>query len=237
NQLPSTAVGSSYYIRHEGAADNRSMPVMLVDFDYVATYGIEVLAGRAHAREFATDLPAAGRGGGSFLINALAARQLGWTPEQSVGKQLGITCCGMEAGQVIGVVADVQHGSVHTPRGPIVYAIPPEPLERVHAETRAGLQRVSLRVDTRQLQDTLRFIDSTWQRLRAQQPVSRYFLDGTLAGLYRAEGRQGRLVAAFTLLALVITCMGLYALSAHDAQRRTKEIGVRKVMGGSVWQI
>src|SRR5690606_19781391 len=91
NQLPSTAVASSYYIRHEGAVDNRSMPVMLVDFDYVATYGIEVLAGRAHAREFATDLPAAGRGGGSFLINALAARQLGWTPEQAVGKQLGLT--------------------------------------------------------------------------------------------------------------------------------------------------
>ncbi|MDY6982846.1 MAG: FtsX-like permease family protein, partial [Pseudomonadota bacterium] len=236
NSLPTGAVGAGYYFEYDGGADSRTMPVALVDFDYFETFGIPFVAGRAFSRDFASDVPAAGRGG-AFVLNESAVRQLGWTPEQALGQRVGLTCCGMEDGIVVGVARDVQHGSVHAPRGPIVYVIPPEPVDRIHSETRLGLQRIALKLSGNNLEDTLAYIDATWKARRPEQAMSLAFLDEKLAGLYLNEERQGRVLAAFALLAIVITCMGLYGLSSYNALLRTKEIGVRKVMGGSVWSI
>ncbi|MDR0780021.1 MAG: ABC transporter permease [Pseudomonadales bacterium] len=237
NTLPTAPVESNYYFQYEGGANTRAMPVMLVDFDYFETYGIELKAGRTFSREFSTDIPTVGHGSGAFILNELAVRQLGWTPEQAIGKQVSLSCCGMEQGTVAGVVANVQHGSVQAPQGPITYAIPPEPVNRITDQTRPGLRLITLKLSGRDLQNTLAYIDTTWKNLHPDQAMSRYFLDDEFAGLYRNEERQGSVLSIFAVLAIAITCMGLYGLSSYDALLRTKEIGVRKVLGSPVWNI
>jgi putative ABC transport system permease protein len=236
NVLPTTPLAVNYNIEYEGGAEKRGMSVMLVDFDYFETYGITLLTGRFFSRDFGSDVPAAGRAG-AFIVNEIAARQLGWTPEQALGKQMGVLCCGMEQGIVVGVVANVQHGSAQAPQGPIVYVIPPEPTGRLTGETRLGLARVTLKLSGNDLTNTLAYIDTTWKNFRPDQAMSRYFLDEKFTELYQKEERQGQVLAAFAVLAILITCMGLYGLSSYDALMRTKEIGVRKVMGSSVWNI
>jgi putative ABC transport system permease protein len=236
NSLPTSTFAPTYNFKYEGGAEPLGMLVMLVDFDYFETYGISLVSGRYFSREFSADVPDVGRSG-SFVLNEIAARQLGWTPEEAIGKQVGITCCGMEEGTVVGVVANVQQGSVQSPQGPIAYVIPPEPGARVSQETRLGLSKVSLKLSGNDLPRTLTYIDDTWKKLRPDQAMSRYFLDEQFEGLYRSEERQGRVLSVFAALAILITCMGLYGLSSYDALMRTKEIGVRKVMGSSVWNI
>ena len=95
----------------------------------------------------------------------------------------------------------------------------------------------SIRVRREGLTETLEFIDATWQRFMPGYPLQRHFLNEDFDVLYQTEQLQSELLRYFSGLAIIISCFGLFGLASFNAQRRTKEVGVRKVMGGSVWSI
>src|SRR5690606_36948148 len=141
------------------------------------------------------------------------------------------------AGTVVGVVNDIRYGSLQDALDPVVYAIPPEPGGRLHRETRLGLRGAAVRISGRDVAAELAHIDAVLQRHKPGEQISRYFVDEAFESLYGSEVKQGHLLALFASLAIFICCLGLYGLSRFNAQLRTKEIGVRKVLGSSVWRI
>src|SRR5690606_16373228 len=116
NNAPTQVITRSYFINHEGGAERRSMTTMLADAGYLATFGIELVAGQ----DWTPGLK-------SYLLSVDAARALGWTPDEALGKWIEPTCCGLQRAPVSGVVQNVQYGSLHASTGPVLYAIPGEP--------------------------------------------------------------------------------------------------------------
>jgi putative ABC transport system permease protein len=210
---------------------------LYVDYGFFELYGIGVVAGRIFDDRFADrPIAPAPQGGpsapGTYVINEGAARHWGWTPEEAVGKWLeNITFGEGGHGLVVGVVKDVYFESIRSTIEPTVYLLPPAGVERF------ALEFASLRVTRRNLPETLAYIDSTWAQVRPDRPIARHFLDQDFEVLYQGEARQGEMFTFFSALAILIACMGLFGLAAFTTERRTKEIGIRKTIGGSVTNI
>jgi putative ABC transport system permease protein len=236
NMTPSMQNPNATGFRAEGgAAETRGVPFLWVDYGFFETYGIDLVAGRTFSEAFGTDRLAADARqdgtAGAYVINELAVREFGWTAEGAIGKWLELGPA-QNRGPVVGVVEDVYFESVHSAMTPTVYMIPPE------AEIGyAPLPLASLRVSGRNLEDTLAHIDGKWAELVSDQPMSRRFLDDDFDALYLAEQRQGQMFTAFSALAIFIACLGLLGLASFATEQRTKEIGVRKVVGGTVLDI
>jgi putative ABC transport system permease protein len=236
-QTPFVANTNAVRVRAEGEEEGRGHPIMWVDYDFFATYDIPVLAGRAYSEAFPADrlignADGTATAGDSFIINKLAAEQYGWTPEEAIGKTLTVFDGANHAGSIVGVVGDSYFESVRSNIKPMMFIMPDYMDDGV-----ASMTVASLRLSGNNLQDTLAYIDTVWEQFMPDFPMSRYFLDDQFNAQYQAETRQGRLLYYFALLAIFIACMGLYGLASYNAERRRKEVGVRKVMGGSVWSI
>jgi putative ABC transport system permease protein len=225
-------------VRGEGAdpqSPARSMAFLNVDFDFFATYGIAVVAGRTFSPELGTDaadLALTGFADATVaMINEGGARSLGWTPQEAVGKTFrGVDLNGRSRDgpprTIIGVVEDVYYASLRENIAPTMYTLP-----------RRGLNTASLKVSGRDLERTLAHIDAVWARVVPEQPIVRRFLDDDFDALYRNEERQGRMLGYCALLAISIACLGLFGLAALTTEQRTKEIGIRRVMGGTIVDI
>lgn len=243
NLIPSNQNTNGFGIQYEGGEpEGRGMPPLWVDYDFFETYEIAIVAGRSFSAEFASDqvvIPTAEtpQTTGNYILNELAARQLGWTPEAALGKWFEISACrdcedGAARGLVVGVARDIHFSSIREAIKPVFYFVPPEQMFGFPA-----LGVASIRVRSDNLEATLADLDATWQKFLPDQPIVRSFLDDSFEALYQNESRQGKVFMYFALLAIVIACLGLYGLAAFTTETRTKEIGVRKVMGGSVWDI
>jgi putative ABC transport system permease protein len=236
-QVPATPIEGSTALRVEGVRNELpSASMLFVEFDFFETYGIDLLAGRTFDERFGTDRlatrgDASGRVG-SFVLNAQAVRQLGLTPEQAVGRAAEVPMSGI-SGTIVGVVADTYFESIHSALKPLVYAVPAPPQQGNFATIREA----SIRITGNNLQDTLAHIDATWNRFLPDQAITRRFLDQDFQALYESEERQGQLFLYFSALAILIACLGLVGLASFATEQRTKEIGVRKVMGGTVLDI
>jgi putative ABC transport system permease protein len=211
------------------------MPFMFVDFDFFETYGIDVATGRGFSEDFADRMsPEDGKAGlqrAGFVLNALAARELGWTPDEAIGKWLEASLFD-HRGDVVGVVADVLFESIHSATKPLLYAVPPDEMFGFPA-----LRSASIKITGQNLEGTLAYIDETWAELVPDQPVSRRFLDADFEAMYSAERRQAWLLSFFSIFAVCIACLGLFGLAMFTSERRVKEIGIRKIAGGNVWDI
>jgi putative ABC transport system permease protein len=231
-------------MRFEGGDPaGRSMPAKGVDFGFFETYGIELLAGRTFSDERGTDrfvIPgrATPHTTGAYVLNELAARELGWTPEQALGKWVEVDYTAdfsiTVRGPVIGVVRNTYIDSVREPQRPIVYFAS---AETYAYDSQPFFRDASVRVTGRDLPATLDFMDSAWRELVPDQPVVRQFLDARFDALYRSEERQAAVFGVFALLAIAVACLGLVGLASFTTQQRTKEIGIRKAMGGSVGDV
>lgn len=228
-------------IRVEGGDPaGRLMPGKGVDFGFFETYGIEIVAGRTFSAERGTDrfvVPtvAEPRSTAAYVLNELAARDLGWTPEEAVGKWLELDMSAnfsfVARGPVVGVVNNTYIDSVREPQRPIVYFVSPE----VYAYgSTPSFFDASLRLTGNDVAATLDFIDAAWRELVPDQPIAREALDARFEALYRNEERQAGVFGAFALLAILVACLGLVGLASFTTQQRTKEIGIRKILGGSV---
>ena len=207
----------------------------LADFDVFQTLGIAPLAGRSFltSHRTADELPAErpGHRHGSTVLNESAVRLLGFAhPAEIVGRTVlaPVSGGGADAWQVIGVVPDFTLDLRSAAVKPTAYIIDPGyPFE----------QALTIRLDRLRIPETLGAIDRTWKATGHLGAPRRQFLDDYVQRLYVVTTRQGALVSALCLVATVLACAGLLALSSYTAQRRTKEIGIRKAMGASARDI
>ena len=171
-------------------------------------------AGRNFSRTMGTDAAQA------FIINEAAARRIGWSKaEEAVGQAFEY---GRRGGQIIGVVKDFHFESLHEEISPIVMYI-----------SSTDLQRISVRIAPRDIPRTMAFLRSVWAEMRPNRPFSYFFIDESFDRLYKSEDNLERIFRTFAWLSVGIGCLGLFGLAAYSAERRTKEIGIRKVLGAS----
>lgn len=194
----------------------QSLYYLFVDFDFLKTYGIEMVAGRSFNKSFQTDAESA------FLINEKAVKALGWaTSEEAIGKKLKAGF-GRE-GEIIGVYKDFHYRSLQAPIEPLALAIVPW-----------RFSYISLKMNTKELSSTMAFVEKKWHELFPRNPYEYSFLDEEFNKQYIADENTGRTFLAFTGIAIFIACMGLFGLATFTAKQRTKEIGIRKALGASV---
>ena len=242
NLFPTRQNTNSSWIRGEGTdPTGRAMPYLLVDYDFFETYRVDVLAGRTFSERHGTDRAgltseANPRAAGAFVLNELAARQLGWSPDEAIGKWFEAAQAEAFAesirGPVIGVVRDFHFSSIREKIKPVFYFIPPRVPGRA-----SRLRFVSLRLSGDDVDRTLARIEEDWNGQVRGYPFTPLFVDSRFEALYLDERRQGIVFTAFAVLAIVVSTLGLLGLAAYSTERRTKEIGVRKVLGASVRDI
>jgi putative ABC transport system permease protein len=244
NLMPSNQNTNAAGMRAEGGEpDGRGMPYLNVDYGFFETFDIDIVAGRAFSEDRGTDIwtPTSEENPNTtaaFMLNELAARQLGWSPEEALNKWFEVSqgdgFAQAVRGPIIGVVDDVYYSSIREPVKPLFY--------RVMRSTDPGAQfpnysQMAVKFRPGSVNEVLAHIDSLWNEHLADVPMSRSFLDDNFGALYQSEEQQGQLFTVFSLLAIFIACLGLYGLAAFTTEQRTKEIGIRKVMGGSVKDI
>jgi putative ABC transport system permease protein len=190
----------------------QNMDYSFVDFDYTETLGIEIVAGRSLSQEFATDSSAA-------ILNEAAVRDFGWSPEEAIGQRLAQ---GQTEYTVIGVAKDFHYRSLHAE----IYSL------ALFGPRRAP-RYVAARIAPEDMPGTLAALQGIWKQF-SDLPFEYAFLADDLAAQYRAEDRLAKVFGVFAGLAILIGCLGLFGLAAFMAAQRTKEIGIRKVLGASV---
>ncbi|GAB3916211.1 ABC transporter permease [Larkinella terrae] len=191
------------------------LKALSIDHDFIPAYSMKMAAGRNFSRAYTTDDTAA------FIINETAARMLGWkNPEQAIGKPFGY---GQRRGQVVGVTKDFHFESLRQAIPPIAMFMLPERNGWISIRVAGGTG----------LQTALTHIESVWKRRFSNQPFSYEFLDQRFGRLYTTEQTQQKLFGIFAGIAILISCLGLFGLSMFMAEQRTKEIGIRKVLGAS----
>jgi putative ABC transport system permease protein len=213
---------------------------MAVDYDFFETYRIAVLAGRVFSRDFADDaliVSSDGQqisGAPAFVLNESGARMLGWSPTEAADQPVEVGGqAGWLPGRVVGVVRDTYFDSVAVPVRPMIYMFGGVPSSALYG----FIDTISIRVAGEDLEATLAHIDATWKALVPQRPIVRRFLDEDFEGMYRSEQRQAQMLTFFSVLAIAIACLGLLGLAWFSTERRVKEIGIRKAMGGTVLDV
>jgi putative ABC transport system permease protein len=186
------------------------------DFDFVDTFGLKILDGRNFSKEFSTDM------GETYILNETAAQQMGW--DSPVGKQ--ISRGGEHPGQVIGVVEDFHYSSMRTRIRPIALNI-----------RLSQFSFLAARIRPQEASRTLNFLEETWNRFAPEYPFEHFFTDEKFARFYRYEQKVGELFTLFSILAIVISCLGVFGMISYTTEQSTKEIGVRKVLGASTASI
>ncbi len=186
-------------------------------FDYVETLEMEIVEGRSFKWDFSADQ-------NNFLINEEAARYMGM--ENPVGKRLKFW--GRE-GIIIGVVKDYHHVSLHREIMPQVFTVNPRSFN--------ALKYVFIKIASENIPETLEYIRETSFTFAPDYPYEYSFLDQGIQNLYLAEQNLGKIFSTFAALAIFISCLGVFGLASFTAERRTKEIGIRKVMGASISNI
>ncbi len=194
----------------EGKTEVLQMPGLFVDHDFIKTFGVKLQQGRGFDVAFSTDSTA-------FLLNQAAMSLIEW-PEP-LGKRMNF---GRE-GQVIGVVKDFNYASLRERIRPMAILIRP-----------GWFSYVAVRLAPSEIASTLRRLETVWREFEPQRPFEPFFLDDNLNQLYKKEERLSLILSSFSMLAIVIACLGLFGLAAFATEQRTKEIGIRKVLGASM---
>ena len=186
-----------------------------IDYDYIKTLGMNMVAGRNFSRDFGSDSSA-------VIINQTTAKTLGYANpvgqkiyrSQDNGKTMPLT--------IIGVVKDFNFESLHQNVGPLCFSL--------GGGAGAGI----FKVHTGKVQNLIAGIQNKWKTMAPGLPFNYRFLNESFDEMYRAEQRVGTLSLIFSVLAIFIACLGLFGLATFIAKQRTKEIGIRKVLGASV---
>ncbi|HYF33513.1 MAG TPA: ABC transporter permease [Chitinophagaceae bacterium] len=198
------------------------------DHDYIKTLGLRLIAGRDFSRNMSTDVNEA------FIINETAVKEFGFgTPEKALGQRLywnewspADTLNPVKKGKVIGVIQDFHYKSLHEKVSSFVIQLYPQVTFKVAAKLK-----------TADIQGAIAHITNVWNKFSPGYPLDYKFMDDTYGKMYKSEEKLASLLWIFTIMAIVVGCMGLFGLAAFSAEQRVKEIGIRKVLGASVLNI
>jgi len=191
-----------------------------VDEQYIPTMGMKMLSGRNFSKEFGTDTTA-------IILNESAAKALGWNNQSAVGKTVirQNSDRGINTGfHVIGVVKNFNFKSLHETISPLYMTLQPE----------GGL---IFRIKTADVAGLLALMKKQWDSFDTGEPFTYNFMDDLFDNTYATEAKTGSILNLFSLLIILVACLGLFGLATYTAEQRTKEIGIRKVLGASVSQI
>ena len=183
------------------------------DYDFLKTFGIKMAEGRFYSREFPTDKD-------NFVVNETAIKKMGL--ESPIGERFTLR---EKKGTIIGVVKDYHGGSLHHPIQPKVI------------ELSDGGFFVCMKFRPGNVSEMIAFLKEKWEKFVPGHPFRYGFLDESITEAYESERRIGKIFQYFTGLAILIACLGLFGLASFTAEQRTKEIGIRKILGAKVFGI
>lgn len=182
-----------------------------IDYDFIPAYQIKMAAGRNFSRNYSTDTS-------MVVLNETAVRQMGWTPEQAIGKPFQY---GPAKGQIIGVTKDFHFESLHQQMAALAMIMRTNNFNWLSIPLKGNVP------------EAVKQVESVWKRFFPGRPFDYQFLDERFGRLYAREQTQQTLFSVFAGIAILISCLGLFGLSMFMAEQRTKEIGIRKVLGAS----
>jgi putative ABC transport system permease protein len=220
-----TAINGTYGLRTPQMPEgqNKMVTAVPVEKDFVKTFGMQLVAGtdftEADVQESLKPQEEANFG---YILNEAAVKELGWTPEEAIGRKVHLNVDGV----VRGVVRDFHFASMRKEIGPLVIF-----MEKLYGGS------LMVKLSGNDVPGTLGFIESKWKALAPHRPFTYQFLDDAFNSLYGAEQRVGKVFGVFAFLAIFLACLGLFGLAAFTTAQRTKEIGIRKVLGASVTSI
>jgi len=187
-----------------------------IDYDFVDLYGIKIIEGRNFSREFPSDAQ------GAFLVNETLVKALGW--ENPTGREL--THWSGTVGKIVGVMKDFNYQSMRNPIGPLYFFL-----------RYTEIQYISVKINTAHIPETLAFIENKMSELSPGYPFEYSFFDEIFRRTYSTEQKMGNIIAILMAIVFIITCLGLLGLAVFITEQKTKEIGIRKVLGASISQI
>ena len=219
--------GGGYNMRSSTMPSNQQIAVTAnpVDEDFIKTTGLQIIAGSDFTEQDNKDVAGEDQTKKTFhfILNEAAAKQLGWTAEQAVGKKMFLD--DSRPGLVKAVVKDYHFESLHKSIKPMV----------LFTEIRGRQLLIKLKGD--KLAQTIAGLGTKWKNLVPYMPFEYHFMDEDYNKLYNSEIRLGNVLDIFAAIAIVLACLGLFGLSAYSAQQRVKEIGVRKILGANLVNI
>jgi len=220
---PSERTGITFF--KEGTRNQEdaiNMENWTVDHDYITTLGLELVAGRDFDSTIPTDSTA-------VIINEAALRTLHVDAEEAIGlrvsSDLGTDEASVLYQTIIGVVKNFHYSSMR------------HSIEALCLRIGSSPNAMAIKMSPQNVATTVSAIEGIWNNIAPGQPFNYYFMDDSFNQSYEAEQRLGKIFSVFTLLSIGIACLGLFGLATFNAQKRTKEIGIRKVLGASVGQV
>jgi len=202
-----------------------SLNAMPVDLDFTKTMKMQMIAGRDFQQSDFGMMDTANNYKNyqqPFIINETLAKKIGWTPQQSIGKTIEKNA----AGPVVGVVKDFNFRSLHDPIGPMLIFL-----------NRDFSRDYMIRINGNNTKQTIAGLENVWKQRIPERPFNYHFLDDDYNKLYLSEQKISELFGVASALAIVLACLGLFGLAAFTTVQRTKEIGIRRVLGANISSI
>ncbi len=223
NKRPTARLSSNLSYEAENVdSENKSIKIVTVDYDFFETINNKIVQGRSFSRDFIADENS------TFIINEAALKEFGW--ENAIGKSFETFTFDPEIsnwkerkGIIVGVAEDFHFESVHNEIVPVVYFIEPN-----------WRNWMSIKISSSNVPETMKFIKNEWDKLKTENTYNLSFYEENLDALYRAEKRFFLIFIIFSGLAIFIACLGIFGLASFTTEQKTKEIGIRKVLGASV---
>jgi predicted permease len=214
NDVPTNLVSGDQDVAWPGKDEGKQIifASLWIDEDFLSVFRMDLISGRNFNHELRGDT-------NNIIVNESAARIMGFTPETAVGQPITVY---QRKGKILGVVKDFNFK-------PLKQAIEPMVLR---ANTWGNV--VVVRAEAGKVKETIAAMEEVWNETEGLYPFSYAFIDQDIENMYRSEQQISKLFSAFAILAILISCLGLYGLSAYIAEQRTREIGIRKALGASV---
>jgi len=211
-------ISNTYFTTRDRVNEPVSLIILTTDYYFVDTYRMDLAAGRIFSRAFRSDTS------GTIMLNEAAVQRFGWIPEEAIGKDLSFW--GNVVGKIVGVVKDFNFRSLHTQVEPMALILDP-----------GYISEISVRIKPGNIRRTIDLIQQKWEKAFPGELFEFSFLDNRLNQLYENEMKMQNLFIIFSCFSIFVACLGLFGLSVFIAAERTKEIGIRKVLGASISKI
>ncbi|MGA7836487.1 MAG: ABC transporter permease [Ignavibacteriaceae bacterium] len=220
DNLPGGVFGQTVFRTPGDDSKQNIFAAMSTDYDFAKTMGLELTEGRYFSRDFPADTM-------NVVINETAARLLGYKdPLGRLVQQIGNTDDSRNKSKIIGVLRDFHYESLHQKIRPLLIFL-----------NKNQTAFLPVRISSNDFSADIELVKKLWKKFVPDKPLEYYFLNENFERLYRAEIKTGQIFTTFALISILIACLGLLGLASFTAERRTKEIGIRKVMGATTGRI